>query len=280
MEITYEEFIENILNTKGRNGCGDIYFESHHIIPKCLGGTNDCDNIIDLFANEHFIAHKLLAEQYPDNQKLVNAYAIMAFMTNNPKHERTELTPEEYKKARESFSKSMKERWKNNDYRVMQSHIIHERWQNPEYRKIQSENRTRLNNEMWKNEDFRKAMSDKSKERWANITDEELQKKKDSMKNVSNELWKDVEYIKKHCTPVFCIETQEYFLCQQDAIKKYGFGASGLSSHLSGKQKSAGKHPETKQPLHWKKVTWGECCENIENVCHSEKINLLDSSDI
>ena len=59
--MCYQEFIQNILNTRGRFNCGDEYHERHHIIPRCLGGGNEEENLIDLFAKEHFIAHKLLA---------------------------------------------------------------------------------------------------------------------------------------------------------------------------------------------------------------------------
>ena len=51
--INYNDFIQNILNTRGRFACGDEYHERHHIVPKCCGGTNDKDNLIDLFAQEH-----------------------------------------------------------------------------------------------------------------------------------------------------------------------------------------------------------------------------------
>ena len=61
--MTYKEFIDNILETRGRFGC-EGYKERHHIIPKCMGGTNDETNLIDLYAREHFDAHKMLAEIY------------------------------------------------------------------------------------------------------------------------------------------------------------------------------------------------------------------------
>lgn len=41
MEVTYQEFINNILNTRRRFACGEEYYERHHIRPKCIGGTND-----------------------------------------------------------------------------------------------------------------------------------------------------------------------------------------------------------------------------------------------
>ena len=55
--MTYNEFIDNILKSRGRFCCGDEYHERHHIVPKCMGGTNDKENLIDLFAKEHYVAH-------------------------------------------------------------------------------------------------------------------------------------------------------------------------------------------------------------------------------
>lgn len=49
-----------IERAKGRTIHG--YKETHHIIPKCLGGTNDTANLVDLTAREHYIAHILLAK--------------------------------------------------------------------------------------------------------------------------------------------------------------------------------------------------------------------------
>jgi hypothetical protein len=104
--LTYDEFINNILETRGRFACGDKYHERHHIIPKCMGGTNDEDNLIDLFAKEHFIAHRLLALENSDNSSLVYAWACMAFASND-KEQRYELSPEEYEEARMSFSEAI-----------------------------------------------------------------------------------------------------------------------------------------------------------------------------
>jgi hypothetical protein len=40
------------------------YSERHHIIPKSLGGSNALDNLVNLTAREHFIAHMLLAHMH------------------------------------------------------------------------------------------------------------------------------------------------------------------------------------------------------------------------
>ena len=106
MQETYKEFIENILNNRGRFACGEEYHERHHILPKCMGGTNDESNMIDLFAREHFIAHKLLALENPDNNSLVFAWSCMAFPSTNSQ-KRYELTPEEYEEARKALSKAL-----------------------------------------------------------------------------------------------------------------------------------------------------------------------------
>jgi hypothetical protein len=60
-----------------------VYYEAHHIIPRCLGGEGDTKqwkthpNIILLTANEHRVAHRLLCEIYPDNYKLLYALNAM-----------------------------------------------------------------------------------------------------------------------------------------------------------------------------------------------------------
>lgn len=38
------------------------YFETHHIVPKSLGGTDDKNNLVNLTAREHYIAHLLLVK--------------------------------------------------------------------------------------------------------------------------------------------------------------------------------------------------------------------------
>lgn len=99
-ELTYDEFINNILETRGRFACGDEYHETHHIVPKCLGGTDEEDNLIDLFAREHFEAHRLLALEHPDVQGLTYAWWCMSVQTNQYTNERYRLTPQEYEEAR------------------------------------------------------------------------------------------------------------------------------------------------------------------------------------
>lgn len=111
-EMTYKEFIDNILEERGRFSCGEEYHERHHILPKCKGDTDDKENLIDLFAKEHFIAHKLLAEENPEDISLVRAYQCMT-IARNPKTARYIASPEEYEEARKMFSEALKELYKD-----------------------------------------------------------------------------------------------------------------------------------------------------------------------
>lgn len=104
--IGYTGFIQSILTERGRFACDEEYYERHHIVPRCLGGVDDEENLIDLYAREHFIAHKLLAEENPDNKKLIMAWHIMANVKNTYQ-QRYQVTPEEYEESRTAYIKTM-----------------------------------------------------------------------------------------------------------------------------------------------------------------------------
>jgi hypothetical protein len=53
------------------------YTEKHHIIPKCMGGSNDKSNLVKLTPEAHYVAHQLLVKIYPANYKLVFAANAM-----------------------------------------------------------------------------------------------------------------------------------------------------------------------------------------------------------
>lgn len=53
------------------------YVEKHHVIPRCLGGTDDPDNLVRLTAREHFLAHQLLVKIHPGVRGLSWALVLM-----------------------------------------------------------------------------------------------------------------------------------------------------------------------------------------------------------
>jgi hypothetical protein len=52
--------IYNQLITRAQGRKIEGYVEKHHILPRCMGGSNDPSNIAILTAREHFVAHMLL----------------------------------------------------------------------------------------------------------------------------------------------------------------------------------------------------------------------------
>lgn len=61
----------------------NTYTEVHHIVPKCLGGTNEDSNLVCLTAKEHYMAHVLLCKIYPNNASLLYAWNMMSNMGND-----------------------------------------------------------------------------------------------------------------------------------------------------------------------------------------------------
>jgi hypothetical protein len=79
--MNYKKIYDQIIE-RGKNRSLNGYKECHHIIPKCLGGNNDKNNLVDLTAREHFLCHWLLHEIYPDNKKLFVAFHMMCQINN------------------------------------------------------------------------------------------------------------------------------------------------------------------------------------------------------
>lgn len=74
--MNYDKIYADLIGrAKSRELTG--YLENHHIIPRCLGGSDDSSNLVSLTAEEHYIAHQLLVKIYPNDQRLVYAATMM-----------------------------------------------------------------------------------------------------------------------------------------------------------------------------------------------------------
>lgn len=59
--MDYKKIHDQIIDrAKLRHLSKEVYTESHHIIPRCLGGYDHKDNLVKLTAREHYIIHWLL----------------------------------------------------------------------------------------------------------------------------------------------------------------------------------------------------------------------------
>lgn len=54
------------------------YSERHHVVPRCMGGTDLPDNLVALTAEEHYLTHQLLCKIHPHNGRLVHAAVLMS----------------------------------------------------------------------------------------------------------------------------------------------------------------------------------------------------------
>lgn len=97
----YAKLISTRINLKREKSKVD-YYESHHIIPRCLGGSDDKDNLILLTAREHFIAHRLLNKMYPGEKGLL--WAVLFLCGKFSKSNDTRITNRVYEKLRRESS--------------------------------------------------------------------------------------------------------------------------------------------------------------------------------
>jgi hypothetical protein len=75
--MNYERIYESlILRAKTRKVAG--YIERHHVIPKCMGGGDEEENIVSLTPEEHYVCHQLLVRIFPKNPLLAYAASHMA----------------------------------------------------------------------------------------------------------------------------------------------------------------------------------------------------------
>ncbi|MCK4824847.1 HNH endonuclease [bacterium] len=58
----YTKWYNTIIKVAATRAIINEYHETHHIIPKSLGGSNDSDNLVKLTGREHYICHLLLTK--------------------------------------------------------------------------------------------------------------------------------------------------------------------------------------------------------------------------
>lgn len=76
--MDYQKLYNNLIE-KSKDRILEGYSEKHHIIPRCIGGTNNPDNICFLTPEEHYLAHLLLVKIHPESNGLVFAAWKMQF---------------------------------------------------------------------------------------------------------------------------------------------------------------------------------------------------------
>jgi len=77
----YTKWYNNICSKKYEGE----HLEEHHIIPKCLGGTNESHNLVKLTPKAHFICHWLLTKMVKNRAHKEKMFYAFNFMLCKPK---------------------------------------------------------------------------------------------------------------------------------------------------------------------------------------------------
>ena len=75
--MNYQLHYDALVRRAKNRGRVTGYVERHHVIPRCMGGLEDANNIVVLTAEEHFVAHQLLVKMHPGHKGLVWAASAM-----------------------------------------------------------------------------------------------------------------------------------------------------------------------------------------------------------
>jgi hypothetical protein len=196
--------------------CG-FYFEGHHIVPKCKGGTGNSnrpkhnENIVLLTAREHFLSHWLLWRIYGDRQMALSFHKMMSITkkTNRIKSSRG------YQEAREAFRITNK----GNQY-------------GKDVKKIISEEQKKNHSKIMKGRYIGKDNPFFNKKH----TEETKQKIRDGRKNINKEkIWNysGKKIVLKENVIV------GYFETSQDVANFIGCSHSNVRHVLGGSQKTA-----------------------------------------
>lgn len=118
----YDQIIQKARFENRVKGQG-TYYERHHIIPKCLGGSDKKENLVLLTAREHFICHQLLFKVHPNNTKL--AYAFWGMCNLKDKNqERYKPSSRTYQEAKELVTRLYKAREITQEFRDKMSKVM------------------------------------------------------------------------------------------------------------------------------------------------------------
>lgn len=104
MNRYFERYLKIVHHYKNE-GCAALFSEKHHITPRCLGGTDEPENIVRLPAKAHIICHYLLHKAYPQNRALAKAFSMMAV---NKKGQERRFSSRLYEQSKIARSNALK----------------------------------------------------------------------------------------------------------------------------------------------------------------------------
>ncbi len=114
------------------------------------------------------------------------------------------------------------------------------------------------------------AILDSCKENWRTASEFHWMFAEDVTKEKIQKILNN-EYKRKQYTSVYCIELNQYFRRVKHAEEELSICHAHILSCCNGKLKSAGKHPITKEKLHWRYATKDEDKQYMNELCKKYK---------
>ena len=118
-KLHYIRLIKTRLNRKIEL---NTYYEKHHIVPKCWGGSDDKKNIIKLTAREHYIAHWLLYRMRPHSNGTSFGFWKMTFPGSKFVEREYKISSRAYSEAKQALSEAQRRRMTG--FKVDKKHLV------------------------------------------------------------------------------------------------------------------------------------------------------------
>ena len=112
--MNYKKLHDSIINNAklSKRSKEKGYFEAHHIVPRCFGGTDSEENIVLLTPKEHYLVHRLLiAIQKKGSKKYYQMLNAFSFMAGNGKlhgYNRVKVSSRFYEKIKTELAEKRK----------------------------------------------------------------------------------------------------------------------------------------------------------------------------
>jgi hypothetical protein len=106
----YNQWYTNITE-RAKNRVLETYTESHHIVPRSLGGGDEPNNLVNLTAREHFVCHWLLVKMTAgqEHHKMLNALRMMRAEKQGQQRYNTKITARVYENIKQEYAKLQSE---------------------------------------------------------------------------------------------------------------------------------------------------------------------------
>ena len=113
-------YIKLISSAQSKPLLADSYYEVHHIIPRCMGGTDDSENLVSLTGKGHYIAHLLLTKMTVGIYHRKMTFALWKMTSSNTNQQRHQVTSSQYQSIKEKMAHAIKEQ---NKGRIIPEHV-------------------------------------------------------------------------------------------------------------------------------------------------------------